>query len=186
MPGFLAAAGYDGTEKIDLGHGYWAEVKRCLNTTEMGMVENVMGGGRQTIDVSQGGKRFAELNIRASRVEMVVQSIVSWNVDDDSGQPWPLDGVPDPKSGNIHYPPGCLRRQSVAKLPGPVFDQIWKVCDDLNSPLAGQAAAGFPGQPVSSDPDGGDGTAGAAAVPDGAGVLDAAGLDEGDPGDPAA
>jgi hypothetical protein len=183
MPGFLEASGYTGTETIDLGNGYHAEVKKCLSAAEMTYVENTLGAGKQKIDVSNGGRQFAELDLRASWTEMVVQSLVSWNLDEDDGHtPWPLDagGKFAGRGGENPYPPGCPRRQSVARLPDPVFKVIWQKCDELNSPKRGAEAASFPEQDERGDPDGDTGAAGPAAVPDRAGVLAAAGVDEGD------
>lgn len=182
MPGFLQASGYDGTEKIDLGNGYWAEVKRCLSAEEMAFVENTMGAGRQRIDVSNGGRQFAELDIRSSWTEMVVQSLASWNVDDPDGTVWPLDagGKFSGRGGENPYPPGCPRRVSVARLPDPVFKVIWAKCDELNAPRTGREAADFPGQDERGDQDGDTGASDPAAVPDGAGVLEGTGAEAGD------
>lgn len=174
MPGFLQASGYDGTEKIDLGNGYWAEVKRCLSAEEMAFVENTMGAGKQRIDVSNGGRQFAELDIRASWTEMVVQSLAGWNLDEDDGRTtWPLDagGRFAGRGGENPYPPGCPRRLSVARLPDPVFKQIWAKCDELNSPRQGREAAGFPGEDERGDPDGDGGAAGPGPVPGGAHAM---------------
>lgn len=174
MPGFLEASGYDGTKKIDLGNGYWAEVKNCLTATEMAFVENTMGAGKQRIDVSNGGRQFAELDIRSSWTEMVVQSLVSWNIDETDGETlWPL-GAGEKfagRGGENPYPPGCPRRLSVARLPDPVFKAIWQECDTLNSPRTGAEAASFPEQDVSGDPDGDGGASGPGPVPGGAGAM---------------
>lgn len=169
MPGFLSASGYEGDETIDLGNGYWVKVKRCLSAAEMTRVENTMGAGRQRIDVSGGGRQFTELDIRGSWTEMVVESLVAWNIDDEDGTVWSLE----PEKGP--YSPGCVRRQSVARLPDPVFKLIWQRCDELNAPRKGPEAASFPEQAVGGDPDGDAGAAGPVEVPDGTGVLEAAG-----------
>jgi hypothetical protein len=183
LPGFLEAAGYDGTEKIILFPGYWAEVKRCLTAQEKALVDDLLGG-RQRVDVA-GKRQYAELNYTASRTEMVVWSLVDWNIDTD-GQVWPLDGVTNRATGKTEYPPGCLRRQSLARLPGPVFDMIWRRCDELNTPPTGEEAATFPDPADGSDPDGDTGPAGPPAVPDGTSVLAGPGPDPGDPGGPPA
>jgi hypothetical protein len=170
MPGFLSA--YEGTERIDLGRDYWADVKKCLSTKESAAMEGAMGG-KQQLDV--GTKRqFATLDVRAGRVEMVVASLVAWNLDDDDGTLWPLDPDKPP------YKPGCERRQSVDRLPSPVFDKIWKRCDELNGQDSGEDQARFPEPAELGDPDGDDGAAGPPGLPDGERVLDAPGPDEGD------
>lgn len=178
MPGFLEVSGYDGTTKIDLGNGYWAEVKNCLTNKEASLVEAALIGNHRLGDDGQA----ADLNSRANRTEMVVQSLVAWNIDDADGTVWSLEpgqsrqGAPAPKNP---YLPGGPRRQSVARLPEPVFEQIWQQCDKMNSPRKGPEAASFPEQDERGDQDGDTGTAGPGPVPDGTGVLEAAGADAG-------
>lgn len=188
MPGFLQASGYDGTEKIDLGNGYWAEVKKCLTAEEMTFVENVMGAGRQRIDVSNGGRQFAELDLRASWTEMVVQSLVAWNIDEEDGTLWPLDagGKFAGRGDQNPFPPGCPRRRSLARLPDPYFKAIWQRCDQLNTPRTGAEAASFPKPDVSGDPDGDGGAAGPGPVPGGEGAVAELRADEGGGEAPAA
>jgi hypothetical protein len=176
MSGFLEASGYYGEEEIDLGNGYWVKVKKCLSSEEMGFVEDTLGAGRQKIDVSNGGRQFAELDLRASWREMVVQSLASWNIDGDpwpKGTIWPLDAGARfaGRGGENPYPAGCPRRQAVAALPDPVFKQVWQKCDQLNSPQRGSEAASFPDQDERRDPDGDTGAAGAAPVPPGEGPV---------------
>lgn len=158
MPGYLAALGYDGTETIDLGSGYWVKVKKALTQDEKGHVDDLLGG-KQRVDVA-GKRQFAEINYTGSRTEMVVCSLDSWNLDDEDGNILSLAGVTDSK-GNVTYPPGCERRQSVAGLAGPVFDLIHARCDELNAPRAGKDAAQFPDEGVGGDPDGDDAAPGA-------------------------
>lgn len=151
MPGYAAALGYDGTETIDLGVGYWIKVKKALTQAEKGRVDDLLGG-KQRVDV--GGKtQFAEMDYTSSRTEMVVYSLDSWNLDDENGVELSLAGVTDSK-GKVAYPPGCERRVSVASIVGPVFDQIYTVCDRLNGPRKGADAASFPDEAVGGDPDG--------------------------------
>jgi hypothetical protein len=174
MPGFLEESGYDGEDEIDLGRGYWARVKRCLSAEEMAYVQEAMGAGKQKVDVSNGGRQFAELNISASWHEMVVQSLISWNITESDGHTiWPLDagGKFAGRDSQNPYPPNCPRRQSVRRLPDPTFKQIWERCDQLNSPKRGAEAASFPESDERGDQDGDGGTAGPAAVPDGADPL---------------
>lgn len=106
-------------------------------------------------------KQYADVDTRAGRVEMVVQSLTAWNLDDDDGTGWPLDSGIDtpPRPGVNPYPPGCPRRKSVARLPSPLFDLIWAECDRLNGPRKGAEAAGFREEPGDSGPDGDAGAA---------------------------
>lgn len=176
MPGYAAALGYDGTETIELGAGYWVKVKKALSQAEKGHVDDLLGG-KQRVDVG-GQRQYAEMDYTASRMEMVVYSLDSWNLDDENGVELSLAGVTDGK-GRVTYPPGCERRRSAAAIVGPVFDQIHAACDRLNAPRKGADAIAFRGRPVGGDPDGDGGAGGVPAVPDGTGVLEAAGVDEG-------
>lgn len=182
MPGFLDDSGYSGTTKIDLGHGYWAEVKNCLSAEEMALVEGVLGAGKQKVDMLGGQRQFAEMDIRASWNELVVQSLAGWNLTEPDGRTvWPLDagGKFAGRGGENPYPPGCPRRQSVARLPDPAFKLIWQECDELNSPRKGADAVSFPDEPVGGGPDGGAGAAGPAADAVGAGDVAEVRADQG-------
>jgi hypothetical protein len=157
MPGFLAAAGYDGTEKIDLAPGYWAELKKCLSEEEASWAEAAMVGKVRAEMTTN--RQYADVDTRAGRVELVVQSLVSWNLADDDGTEWPLEGVKGARPGQNPYPPGCPRRASVARIPSPIFDEIWAKCDELNGPRKTAEAAQFPDEAERGDPDGDAGAA---------------------------
>lgn len=175
MPGFLSA--YEGTEHIDLGNGYWADVKKFLSSKEYAPVEAALGG-KQRMDVGSGQK-YVELDSRKGRTELVVASLVAWNLDDADGTIWPLSPDKPP------YSPGCERRQSVDRLPDVVFNRIWQVCDTANDPESADPAR-FPGPAELGDPDGDTGAGGPAAVPDRAGDVAEVRADPGSPGGPAA
>jgi len=184
--GFLSVSGYEGTEKVDLGNGYWCEVKRCLTSAEKARVDDLLGA-KQRVDVA-GKTQFAELDYSAMRTEMLVQSLVAWNLDDDNGDEWPLDagGKFAGRGSENPWPPGCPRRQSVARLPSPVFDVIYEKCDELNSPRRGADAVSFPDPAVGGGPDGDGGPAGPAADAVGAGDVAEARPDQGGGGAAAA
>jgi hypothetical protein len=156
MPGFLADFGYDDTTKIDLGKGYWVLVKNCLSEEEYGFVNNLLGG-KQRIDVA-GKSQFAEMDYTASRQEMLVMSIVEWNITGKDGEVWPL--LPAERAPGKPFPAGSLRRISVGALPASVSSVIWAKCDELNAPRKGDDAVTFPDEPVGGDPDGGGAPAG--------------------------
>jgi hypothetical protein len=170
MPGFLSA--YEGTDRVDLGRGYWVDVKKCLSKKEYAAVENAIGGGRQRMEIA-GRSQFATVDPAASRVEMVVASIVDWNLDDGDEIPWPLT-------------PDKVKRANIGRLPSPVFDKIWKRCDDLNGQEAEADRVRFPDPGELGDPDGDGGAAGPAGLPDGTGVLAAPGPEPGSTGGPPA
>lgn len=182
MPGFLSH--YDGTERIDLGDGYWVDVKKCLSHTELQFAQAMMGAGRQNVDLS--GRQFATIDMNAFETELIVQSLVDWNIDDPDGTIWPLDAGHDRRRpGDLNpYPQGCPRRQSVARLPAPVTAVIFARCNELNGPLSKTEQARFPDPDGGGDPGWDGGTPGTSVVPDPEGVLGTAGGDEGNPGGP--
>ena len=158
--GFLTASGYEGTEEIDLGNGYWVKIKKCISQAEYQKVQDHLGGGKMSVNMD--GNRFAQMDVGASQVELVVASVVDWNLDDDNGEKWPL------------APPVALKA-SLARLPAPAFMKVFKACDELNGPRKGTDAVSFPDGPVGGDPDGDAGASGVPEVPDGAGVVEADG-----------
>lgn len=144
MPGFLDA--YEGTERIDVGNGYWIDVKKCLSSQEYRKVQVYLGSGKQTLSVSGSGEAFAQIDPSSAQDEMLFQSITDWNLDSD-GKIWLL--TPDKE-----------RKASINRLPVSVFMQVYQVCDELNGPRKGNEAAQFPDPAVSGDPDGDDAAAG--------------------------
>jgi hypothetical protein len=160
MAGFLSA--YDGTERLEFGRGYWADVKRCLSHAEQQRAQAKLGAGRQSVDMS--GRMSAVVDMNAFETEMIVLSVVGWNFDDDDGTIWPLA-------------PEAALRESIARLPAPVASRIFQVCNEFNGPMEGREAATFPGPGVGGDQGGVVGAAGAGVVPDPESVLGEAGAD---------
>lgn len=154
MPGFLSA--YDGVERIDLGRDYWVDVKRCLSHFELQQAQAKMGAGRQTVETT--GRQYATIDMNAFENEMIVLSVVDWNLDDENGGKWPLA-------------PERALRQSVARLPAAVASQIFTRCNELNGPAPAREAAQFPGEDLGGDPVGDGGPAGVGVLPDPPGVL---------------
>jgi len=147
--GFLDS--YEGEETVDVGNGYWIKVKKCLTRAEYQKVQDLLGGGRQTVNIS--GSRLASLDVGASQVEMLVQSVTDWNLDDADGTKWPLE-------------PEKAKRGNISRLPAPVFLTVYKVCDELNGPREGKEAAQFPDEDLGGAEDGDRGSAGADPVPE--------------------
>lgn len=159
MPGFLSA--YDGVEHIDLGRGYWVDVKKCLSHAELQQAQAKMGASRQTVEAN---RQYATVDMNAFETELLALSIVDWNLDDEHGEKWPLA-------------PDRSRRASIARLPGPVASQIYQVCNELNGPKAKRDAAQFPGEDLGGDSGGDAGAAGVGELPDPAGLLGEVGAD---------
>lgn len=173
----------EGTERIELGNGFWVDVKKCLTHEEKQFAQAKLGAGRQSVDM--GGRRFAEVDPNGFETELIVQSLVDWNLTDKDGL-LPLDaGARFAGRGNENpWPPGCPRRVSVARLPGWATTLIYNRCNELNGTDSKEAAT-FPDR-LGEGGEGRDGgAAGTAVVPDPGGVLGAPGGDEGEPGHPA-
>lgn len=170
MPGFLSA--YEGTQRIDLGRGYWIDVKKCLSSAEYAPVEFALGS-RQHVSANGNGKvQFSDIDQREAQIRMLIASIDDWNLDDD-GVKWPLA---DAKA----------KRASIERLPVAIRMQVYKVCDALNGPPEEDEQARFPDGAERGDPDGIAGPGSAVGLPDGTGVLAAAGADEGSAEEPSA
>ena len=144
MSGFLSA--YSGTKKIDLGGGYWVEVKECLSVVEKQRAEKALTGNPV---IDNTGKGSATMDMPGFENEMVAAAIVAWNLNEDDGTVWPLA-------------PGAAKRANIARLPSSVFDTIFKVVNELNGPKKPQESAQFPDEGSGGDPlrDGGPAVAG--------------------------
>lgn len=127
--GFLGK--YDGTDRVDLGDGYWVDVKKCLTRAEADLAERAL----TQINVSQGetgpAKAGARVDLVSQHNELVVASVVAWNLDDENSVVLPLE-------------PDSAKRASIARLPAPVFDELLKVVVENNKPRSAQDRAAFP------------------------------------------
>jgi len=134
--GFLSA--YSGTQKVTVGdpaRGYWVEIREYVSQGDKTKAEQVLQG-RQRVN---GSDVVMDMDVAGYRQLMVVASIVSWNLDDDNGRVWPIN------------------LQSVRQLPGPEFDRIWKVVDELNAPASSGERRQFPDSRDGGDPVGSTG-----------------------------
>lgn len=165
MPGFLSA--YEGTERIPIpdGRGYWVDVKKCLSSAEYAPVEMALGSRQHPVANGKGQVTFGQIDQRESQIRMLLASIDDWNLDDD-GVKWALS-------------PEAAKRKSIERLPAGIRMMIYARCDDLNGPPGEDEQVRFPEPGLGGDPDGGNSPGGAAGLPDGAGVLAAAGPDQG-------
>jgi len=155
--GFLSA--YSSTQKIDVGDGYWIEVRECLPIMDKQRAEKALASSPR-VDMSGNGS--VSLDTVAFHNEMIAASIVNWNLDDDNGQVWALT-------------PESVKRVNISRLPAPVFDQVWDVVDKLNGPRETAEKVRFPEPGVGSDQVGDGGTAEPSDVRAGAAVLAATG-----------
>lgn len=164
---FLSA--YSGTRRVDLGGGYWVDVKTCLSIVEKQRADKML-----TSDpvVDQSGHGTAKVDLPAFQTEMVVHSITGWNLDEEDGTVWALS--PEP-----------VKRKNIARLPAPVFDEIYRVVDELNGKPPAREQAQFPVAGVGGDPHGHAGPAQPVDVLGGEPAVEAAGPHPGGVGVPA-
>jgi hypothetical protein len=165
MPGFLSA--YETPVRIPFDRGYWVDVKPCLSSAEYAPVELALGS-RHHISATPNGKvQFSDIDQREAQIRMLIASIVDWNLDEDDGETiWALA-------------PEKAKRANIERMPVRMRMQIYIKCDELNGPPEPAEQATFPDETVGRDPDGDGGSGGSAGLPDRAGVLAAAGADEG-------
>lgn len=151
--GFLSA--YSGVERVDVGGGYWIEVLKCLSIMDKHRAEKALAS---TPKMDLAGNGSVNLDTVAFRNEMMAASITSWNLDDDNGQVWALS-------------PDSVKRANIARLPAPVFDQVWQVVDGLNGPRERADQVRFPVPGGVGDPVGDLGAPVAADVRDGTAAM---------------
>jgi hypothetical protein len=163
--GFLSA--YSSTRKIDVGGGYWVEIKECLTIVEKQRAEKALSSG-PVFDAS--GRGSAQMDMPAFHTEMVVASVTGWNLDEDDGTVWAL--TPEP-----------VKRKNISRLPAPVFDRIFEAVNELNGPQPAKERAQFPEPGLGGDPDGDGGAAVAVDVLAGTADVAAPGAAPAGPGD---
>lgn len=139
------------TETVPLGDDYWAKVRE-LSTDEYAPIEDILA----QVGVAGEGMT-AEVHMAVYRRALVTAALVDWNLTDEDDQPLPVDG------------------HSVGRLPISAFEALHKAVSALNGPRRGREVAQFRDAGAVGAQDGHAGSAGAAAVPVGAGAVEAAG-----------
>jgi len=129
--GFLSI--YDGTRKVvlDKDRDYWVEIADHISQGDKEEAERCIskivmidGTATPTPDVT----RYRQL--------LVVAAIKSWNLDDDNGSVWPVD------------------LKHVQKLPGSVFDELWKEVDGGTKGRSPEEDRQFPAEDFGGGSDG--------------------------------
>lgn len=144
---FMSA--YEGTHRVTIPHPdkeYWVELRKHLTH---GATEK-SASALQTLAMVDG-KPLPKPDVFKSRAELVLASIVGWNLDDEHGV-WPLN------------------MQSIRRLPDAVFDLLHDAVEESNKSTTAERRQ-FPDGGVGGDPDGDGGTAEPADVPDRAAAV---------------
>lgn len=163
---------YDDVERIDIGRGYWVDVRKCVLRGDNERAERLLAQTTVTPDEQRPGRMHTMVtpDTAAWRTEMVFASVTAWNLDDKDGSVWALD--PEP-----------VKRANIRRLPGPVFDQIWERVDELNKAgRSPQEQTTFRDAAGDSDQIGWARPGSVVEVPAGEGVLAEVGAAPGGPG----
>jgi hypothetical protein len=149
MGGFLSL--YDETDRIDLGGGYYVDIKRYLTDAEHDRAQRLLVDPRMESRVT--GKDADDSEVRAVTTtinqgdynhELLVAAIIGWNLTDRDGNPLPLPPyMPPGKSGNDKA--NTVRRESIRQLPAFATKKILKQILD-NEKRSGDDQGSFPGE----------------------------------------
>lgn len=160
---------YDGVKKVELGGGWWVEIKKCLSVAESEKAEAALVAVEME---DQGEGKPSKAKVKPDMVvntrEMVVASIVDWNLTDERDE---LLG--------LH--PEAVLRQSVAKMPQDDYDKIAAAVREANAERSREDEARFPSDGSGSAEDGGDGEPDDREVLPGSVDVDAVGATSGPP-----
>lgn len=163
---------YDGVVRIDVGNGYWIDIKECLSRDEKRTAEGFMSRVGAVSDPNDDKKMITRAvpDLPRYRDELVIASIVDWNLDDEKGV-WRLE-------------PASAKRANVGRLPDTVFDKVYKRADELNKEPEVVEQKAFRDESGERDPAGFAGAGDVVDAFDREGVLEEPGLDPGDGGFP--
>lgn len=149
--------------EIDLGDGYFVKIKPLSKGDLAACQERLQ---KWQVRVNSGAADpHGEIDFSAYQEEMVVRSLVEWNIDGPRGK--------------LPVAPLDAARQSYRQLPALVADQIFTECDKLNAPPAASEGARFRdagegGAEGAADP---EATGGVGGVLDGEPTLEGTGAD---------
>ena len=153
MPGKGFLSQYEGTTRVDLGGGYWVDVKKVLSYAESEAAEKA-GLVFRTSDPSdsEDGKTHTKVEIEpaAKLFEQVLASVVAWNLDDETGKIWSTDynraleeGMAQ-QYGRLGDRWKMPLRKNLERIPKPVYDIVAQVVGKANRPPTKEDEATFP------------------------------------------
>lgn len=135
MPGFLSQ--YTDIERIDLGGGYWVDIKKYLTSADASAAQRALTRPKVR---SKIGEKSSELegdtDIAAYHEEMVLRSVVEWNLDDENGKVLPMN------------------RETYRKLPQAVVNKLVQRIGELQGEggeRSSEEANSFRSESVASD-----------------------------------
>lgn len=128
---FLSA--YSDVKRVPIGdpeRGYWVDLKEYVSQGDKEDAERAL-----TAMVVNDGKAVVNPDVTTYRQLTLVAAIAGWNLD-DNGVVWPVS------------------LESVKRLPGVVFDELWKHVEESNAPRSKEDQLQFRAGDVSGDPHG--------------------------------
>ena len=134
--GFLSV--YDGSTKVivDEERDYWVELSDYVSQGAKEEAERCLSKV-----VMVGKEAVPTPDVARYRQQMLLASIRAWNLDDDTGFVWPMD------------------LKHVQKLPGHIFDLLWKKIDEQTKEDSVEDQRQFPAEDLGSGSDGDGGSA---------------------------
>lgn len=148
MGGFLSL--YDETDRVELGGGYYVDIRRYLSHADTARAQRVMVPPRYETKAEQDkdGKpgtvtTAVTVDQQAYDREIMVAAIDSWNLTDRDGNPLPLPPFVPPTQVTGDDAANKVRRESIAKLPAFAATRILKRISDNEKRGADEEAA-FP------------------------------------------
>src|SRR5262249_25337760 len=142
MGGFLSL--YDETDRVDLGGGYYADIKRYLSSAEVDRANRALvapqlkSEGASTGDGSaaEGRSVTSTIDQGTYNIEVLVAAIDGWNLTDRDGNSLPLPPyVPAKPTGEDRA--NQVRRESIRLLPAFATKKILKQISDNEKRGAG-------------------------------------------------
>lgn len=158
--GFLSQ--YNGTEEVDLGDGYWVQVKKYLTAAQSAEAEHKLIQSRMSVDPSdKEAKALMEtsMDTAAFGLEQAAQAVVKWNLTDEDNMTLPFSTVEE-------------RRLSIARLPAFVIQKIIGAVDQTGGEKKPEDKATFHLTIDSGNQEQSTGTSGTLGIPDGGSTLD--------------
>lgn len=127
--GFLSP--YQGVIRVEMGGGYWVDVKRFLSVADSEAAERVIAQTVRSVTGPDGTVRPTFDSVGRT-FEQVLASIVDWNLTDENDQPLPLDHDPEVEKATGRPSP---RRRSLTRpdFPQVALDKIAAVVSEHNN-----------------------------------------------------
>lgn len=146
--GFLSI--YNQTDRVELGGGYYIDVKRFLSQAETARAEAVRMSKdiRSEMDEKTGNAKATviQYDAQAYNVEILVAAIVDWNLDDEQGVPLALPPyIPGKTTGEDLA--NRVRRESIGRLPEFAVKRVLEqIRNNEKDGVDAESLAAFPGE----------------------------------------